>query len=757
MHAAMLRSSNGFIRNLGTGARFGKRLQIDRRSRLGASSHTTYNISRNYSSYVPQPRSLDAENGEHFASIDAPPESEQARIPMRAVLRNMRLAESNNYNRKLKRKQRREVVGDKEDVDKLMELAKGKSLPAGVNSTVVSRELNWLKDPKELGIRIGILLQSDQVPLAVAMLRRAEAMKMETSAAWNRLFSYCFDRGAPLAAFRFYNDMKKRARAPTSHTYTIMLKGLCRKSRQSGVKPVELAYKIYRQLLDPDSDIEPTHHHYHAMLEVCGTYHDMETLWNVVGDLPEAGPHKPTAQTYGLILQALLDSCDNQLKEIPADQMELRKEKRETLILDAKRLWADVINQWRKGELALDGELVSIMAWVLIDPMDELNTYNALALYKQTMDIPILVPKPQNAPMKASKQGKWEAAVRLSKKREERENEYNYTSWQPLEEQVGNAEESEDILSAKEESSNTEDFVEDLEDVFDPVEEVNSEGGPSFLVPDNRVLHIILTVCRLLTKGTAPGRGYWNLFTLDRDGYNIKPDPGNFYAYLRLLRISRSSQTALDVIRQQMVPTGRLDGKALHIAMSCCLRDRTNPNVLLIAQSFLSLMQEHLPLPDPKPLMNFIELSTVLTENPQWLLVLRGLEDIDPNTTNLTIMGRNMRWSLQKKVITSLEPHANRLYESMEKVLDSPVKYYSTGSPNSPETINGYLALQFMVKFRELLDKVLGTQYADTMTKADRDWIAPLAIKLRKFSNPEVAKKVQSSVLRPLSHHYSYD
>jgi hypothetical protein len=109
------------------------------------------------------------------------------------------------------------VVGNKEQVDKLMELAKGSGLPDGINSSVVARELHWLKDPKELGIRIGILLKANKVPLAIAMIRRAESMKMETSASWNRLLSYCFERGAPLAAFRFYNDVRTSLTPFTVH------------------------------------------------------------------------------------------------------------------------------------------------------------------------------------------------------------------------------------------------------------------------------------------------------------------------------------------------------------------------------------------------------------------------------------------------------------------------------------------------------------------------------------------------------------
>ena len=90
----------------------------------------------------------------------------------------------------------------------LMDLAKGKGIPDGVNSFVVTRELHWLQDPKEFGIRIARLLQTNKVPLAVAMIRRAESMKMDVSTAWNRLLGHCFERGAPLAAFRFYNDVR---------------------------------------------------------------------------------------------------------------------------------------------------------------------------------------------------------------------------------------------------------------------------------------------------------------------------------------------------------------------------------------------------------------------------------------------------------------------------------------------------------------------------------------------------------------------
>ncbi|OKL57265.1 hypothetical protein UA08_07599 [Talaromyces atroroseus] len=749
----MLRCSNVCLRYLGAGTRIhsaGSQALL----KASALPRSRFDSFQRNASSATQPYPFDTENDyseQWDRNRERRPRVRQVGTGLEDSYRNVRLSETLSYSRKQKKRARREIRGDNKEVDLLMELSKGRSLPEGVNPTVVNKELQWLKDPKELSNRVARLLDAGQVPLAVAMIRKSESLRIDSSAAWNRLLGHCFKRGAPLAAFKFYNDMKKRARAPTDRTYTVMLRGLCLRSRQS-VKHVELAKRVYQQLLSPSSGVQPSHYHHHAMLEVCGTYHDMDALWDVIGKLPENGRSKPNAQTFTVILMALRNSFDNDIESIPEDKMELRKKKRESFIRDSKRIWLEIITQWQKGQLEIDNELVGAMATVLSDPMDELNSYNVLALFNQTMGIPILLSQPKDLSMKGSAQGKWEAAVRASKDRP------NYTNWQSLnsESDAADEEELEDIPFEEEGNHGLEDenaWEHNLEGVFDPVDKVNTADGPSFLVPNNMVLNHILTVCRILSKGTAAGRGYWNLFTLDEKGYNVKPDEGNFHEYLRLLRISRSSHTAVDVIKQQMVPAGLVEGKTFHIAMSCCLRDRTNPNVLVNAQALLSLMKDTLPLPDPRPLKSFIDLSDALTENPQWLLGLRGLEDIDQNSTNLTMMGRNMRWALHKTVIASLEPHINRLYESMKQQADLPPPSFSAPSP-SADAVNGFLAVEFMIKAREMLDKCLGSQFEDIITKSDRDWVAPLAIKLRMFSKSEVANKLRKAHIRPLTHHY---
>ncbi|KAH8691259.1 hypothetical protein BGW36DRAFT_349157 [Talaromyces proteolyticus] len=680
--------------------------------------------------------------------------------------RGLRLSENLDYVRRKTKKQRRDIEGSREEVDMLMELAKSRNLPESISSTVVNKELRWLKDPKDLAVRTARLLAAGQVQLAVALVRKAEMEKMECSVAWNRLLDYCFKRGAPLAAFKFYNDMKKRGRRPTDRTYTIMLKGLSLRSRQIGVKPVETAYKIYKQVLDPRSGVQASHFHHHPMLEVCGNYHDMDALWNVVGELPEHGPSKPNAQTYTIILLALRNNFDHETASLSVDDVKTKMEKRENMILDAKRIWADVKNRWEAGQLEIDTELAGTMAFILTDPLDELNSFHVLSLFNQTAGIPVFADKPSGPSMVGSRQGIWEDEVRRSRyqaKKSKQISNADYGGELTSEQDIDSRSEAE--LDAEQASLEHDDdsaeekvYMETFEDIFDPVKpQKNDDTELTLLKPDNMILNRILKTCRILTKGTAAGKEYWKYFTLDEKGHKLEPDEANFHEYLRVLRVSRSSQGAVDLIRNQMLSTGFLEGKTFHIAMSCCLRDRQNPNVLLNAKEMLAIMDRNLPLPDPRPLTSFLELSNALLSNPQWLLRLRGLEDIDQSATNLTMMGRNLRWSLQKSVVASLEPHINRLYDAMEHAETLPDgERHASLSPaiKRPGTVNGFLCVNLMMQMRQSLDSLLGAQYEKILTDSERKWIHALAVKLRKYSKPDVVKQFEKSTLKPLESHW---
>lgn len=208
MSVAMLRSSNALIRNVRASALLRKQFLHDIPSKFEAIAQSRLCLHK-FNTHIPShSRFLHARYAEPTETLEhVSYTSESTRYPPRKSLRNQRLAESQNYNRNLKKRQRREVRGDKQEAEKLMELAKGTGIPTGVSKVAVAKEIDWLKDPKELSTRVARLLQGNQAPMAVAMIRRAETRRLDTSVAWNQLLSYCFDRGAPLAAFRFYNDV----------------------------------------------------------------------------------------------------------------------------------------------------------------------------------------------------------------------------------------------------------------------------------------------------------------------------------------------------------------------------------------------------------------------------------------------------------------------------------------------------------------------------------------------------------------------
>lgn len=553
--------------------------------------------------------------------------------------------------------------------------------------------------------------------------------------------------------------MKKRHRQPTDRTYTIMLKGLSTPIKKPGWNPIPIAQKIYKQLLDPKSSVPASHYHHHAMLEVCGNYHNMDALWDVVGELPEHGPARPNAQTYTVILMALQNNFEHAIESLPQndlneDSLKLRSEKRESLLLDVKRIWADVMSQWKDGELELDDELVSTMAQILLDPLDELSSYNVLALFNQTLGVPIFARKPKSSPglfdseKKPSEEGVVPPEEVVTNESEDVGEEIDFEA---------DAEAETETPSERNDLADEKVYVESLEDVFDPVERKkdSSKDSSEQVTANNMILNSILKTCRIMTQGTSAGRQYWKYFTIDGDAnspHRIQPDLANFHEYLRLLRVARSSQGAVDVIRDQMAPALDIRGLTFHLAMSCCLRDRQNPNVFLNAQEMLSLMEKNLPLSDPRPLQGFLNLVDALISNPQWLLGLRGLPGSDQATTNLTTMGRNLRWSLQRAAVTSLEPHINRLYEVMEH----PRGVHSSGyAPESrPGMVNGFYALNLMVQTRQMLDKLLSTHYKNTLSESDRTWLRGLATKLRKFSKPDVALQFENSQLTPLPQHW---
>ncbi|PWY84652.1 hypothetical protein BO94DRAFT_468017 [Aspergillus sclerotioniger CBS 115572] len=614
---------------------------------------------------------------------------------------------------------------------------------------VLEREMNWLKDPRALADRVVEILKSQDPMLAVALIRRAHYMDISTVVAYNRLLEYCLRMKAPKAAFRFWNDMKKRGVSPNSRSYTTMLDGLAQDFPKERVKPVEIALKIYRSLSESSSRVEPNIIHTNAMLKVCWHHRDMDILWQVAGELPENGPLAPDTYTYATILRAISDVTLSNTAAMGEQNLEAILERRAQGIKEGKRIWSDVVYQWKKGRLALDNHLVDAMAHLLVyNSSCDHDIWEVFALYNQTTGLPIFAEEPPKERKRLYSRTRQESSA--IKRRH-------------TEEDIPFVDEGERLWENKSEILEQEEAEEEnFDGLFDAVVESgdsstaenSSEKGksaPSYLPVKNVELSMLLQACMTMTQGAGAGKSYWRYLTQEEHSHSVKPDGPSYYQYLRLLRYSRSSRDAVQLIRDMMEPNGLAEGKAFHIAMSCCSRDRRNPNVFKYANELLDIMRKALVMPDARALKGYFDLVRSLEKNPQFLMTLNGLDSGD-NTkqTDLSALGNRLKASLLTTAAENLRWHVSKL----ESAVDNSVqpnqrmqKRLSQAAEFSPHVVTlGEHALIAMTEMRRLLDSIK-KDFARYVSSDDLAEFEKQAVELRKYSKQTVTKTMRKSLI----------
>lgn len=88
-----------------------------------------------------------------------------------------------------------------------MEIAQQSS--SHINRKHVRLEMEWVQDPLLLAQRVSTALRGGDPAMAVALAREATKQIPGTKfvVAWNRILGYCFDKGHPKPALRFFNDV----------------------------------------------------------------------------------------------------------------------------------------------------------------------------------------------------------------------------------------------------------------------------------------------------------------------------------------------------------------------------------------------------------------------------------------------------------------------------------------------------------------------------------------------------------------------
>lgn len=636
-----------------------------------------------------------------------------------------------------------------------------------VSGKVVEMELKWLQDPRALSDRVARLLQGNDVVLAVALVRAAQKEGMECTVAWNHLMEYSLSNNSPLAALKFYNEMKKRGRMPNSLTYTIMLDGLAKVTKDVGkdarINPVWAALSIYKSISAPNSIVKLNIIHTNAMLNVCARHLSMLTLWQIAGELPESGEGSPDCTTYSIILRAIADSAQRDVSRLKPSKVEEILARKAKAVKEGKRIWSDVVFRWKKGQLELDNLLVNSMANLLLEGATDRDCYDVFALINQATGIPILAKEPPS-----NSHGQ-RPSSKLRKKNQESDivddvpfvDDSNML-FRPSEAESEEREEQEGqgVEGGEEEET--------FETLFDPVirpgstpaptQGRSSSGAstPSYISVGNRELAIILESCLSMTQGVTAGKAYWQHLTQENTHYKLEPDSGTYHQYLRLLRIGHSSRLALELIRDQMVPTQMTEGRSFRIALACCLRDRKNPNVFSNANGLIHLMKTSLVLPHPQALDAYLYLIRILGENPQLLMSLNGIDGNNLRPTGLSTIGQKLRVSLQAAALEVVRPSIVKLAEAMEhgRVSPAPVKR-RRNDISTRHTVLGEESLKVLVTVRGLIDEVLKTEnsrlLSKLISKETRTQLKKDSQDLRKWSRAEMVDRYDSTLVAPTS------
>ncbi|GAB7339136.1 hypothetical protein MBLNU457_5807t1 [Dothideomycetes sp. NU457] len=435
----------------------------------------------------------------------------------------------------------------------------------------LKRELVYLQDPLKLAGQVRTTLAKHEFDKALAMTRMA-SKEMQCTVAWNHIIDYLMSRGATKAALKVYNEMKKRAVFPDSHTIVLILRGMA--TGKPKAEDVSQAVTMYHSLSAPNSRVQKSIIHTNATLQVCAKAGDIDSLWSVVGSIPDSGREAADTLTFTVILNALRENAI-----VTANYFDKRARTiaLERAVQDGKRIWEDIVGKWREGKLRVDEGLVCAMGRLLLIGERPRDWDDVLSLMEQTMNVPRLAPRVGS---------------------EDRHTEHLLES-KIIERGEAREREFDDELSA---TGN---------EVFNLKAPASSVSG-LFATPGRNTLSVILESCNKMRSARLANE-YWAFLTDRTQRGAIVPDLDNYHSLFRILRTSRSSARAVELLGQISNADTPVDqiprNTTFLLVMSTCVRDKNNPNVMEHAGRVIDYMERCLPDVIVRPLAMYLDLA----------------------------------------------------------------------------------------------------------------------------------------------------
>ena len=423
--------------------------------------------------------------------------------------------------------------------------------------------------------------------------------------------------------------MKKRAQRPDAYTFTILFRGLAKHIEFP--KNLERALAIYESMYASNSPVQPNIAHTNAVLTVCAQRADIDTMLGIAARLPDRGPRAADNRTYTLFFNTLkttlwktnLEMASRMPKEEgQIDHENIRRRHRATL--QGRRMWCDVVERWSKNDILVDEELVCSLGRLLLLGANSRDPDDILSLVEQTMGIERLIP-----PLSDPKREHYRTAIGAHDDVPliDDVSEITVENPDPSASSPESLVSTQVHLSSPSPSNPSVGQSDESTPPFAPL--VSMKKLRIFARPGRNTLSLLMDAC-IRMRSPAAANKYRVLLTDPSGLYKVVPDTENLHTYLRLLRHSRNSAKASDLVGdiiKNPPPGGGASAKTFRIAMSTCVRSIKNPKVGEHAGKVLHLMTQHLEEPDVKVCEMYI--SVLSRAGIDWRERVRGLDVLD--------------------------------------------------------------------------------------------------------------------------------
>jgi pentatricopeptide repeat protein len=405
--------------------------------------------------------------------------------------------------------------------------------------------------------------------------------------------------------------MKKRGQQPDAHTFTIIIRG-CTEHKDLPAAMGKVM-TIFTAMSTERSLVKPNAIHLNAVIKMCARAGNMDTMYGFLAQMPKKGPGAPNNVTYTTVLNAVRT---NTLIDLRGRYTAVQKrDNTRKAILEARRMWQDITNRWRKGDLWIDEELVCAMGRLLTFG-DEFDIDDVLSLIEQTMNIPRQTKKLNN-----DSRSDTEAFLPADVAVPSMAPEVAIATTSNADEET-----EESIIAAMKRAH------------YDSFASISPPNAPmpstsAYAKPSNSTLMLLMEVfVRMSLK--QPAWKYWNLITKE---FGVEPDMASCHGYLRVLRVCRSSTETVEFL--QHIKGKEVRPATFRIAIAACIRDKNNRNAFANAGKILDIMTDTLQIVDIPVLQTYLEVGvgciSHLSQLERGKQILRALERLGPSFINI--------------------------------------------------------------------------------------------------------------------------